>query len=285
MPFEITMDGIPGGYSINAARDGEMVQIQCREFSSSEDGQDFIAKLEGLPNEILRYLPPEIGIRPSKIDSLLAIIRRDRTATVYINELPFIVQAMAGRDIKPGMPVGKDDVADIVSLEVKGKLPAFLAGWDQHPTFADHMPILRRAADHFLGDDYLSCTGLLIPRIEGLLRSNHTVSGCVTKPAQKSLSASAVQPKLDQEKCLLLPHRFQQFLEKVYFAAFDSGDTSISVSRNSVGHGVASAACFDEKAAVIGLLVVQQFLFCFERPAHRNEEPAAVAVNKGPPVE
>src|SRR5262245_3772274 len=116
MPYEITLDCMPGGYSVNAARDGEEVLVERREFISSEDGQDFITKLEGLPDDLLRRLPPSPRVSPSQVDHLLAIIRRDKTATVYVNEQPFIVQVRAGRDIEAGTPVVKDDIGDVTAL-------------------------------------------------------------------------------------------------------------------------------------------------------------------------
>jgi len=375
MPYQFTFDRTPGGYSVNAARLGEQVHITSTEFTSSEDGRDFVTKLEGLPDEILRKLPLGQRVLPSQVDHLLAIIRRDKTATVYVNELPFILNVRASRPVDAGQPVHKDDIADIKTLDlgaitipedagvvlvwsvgwrkgffydlaplfpdrcprrafdvrstfgqlygyllfqerfsineidweklfsskwfpfiglpnnmiqemldhvragwsvdeltkqivgaVKENVPVFLQAWDKHPTFAEHSQILHKAAERFRADDFISCTSLIFQRIEGLLRSNHAAVGCTDRPSQKNLAASAVQSNLDRERCLLLPHRFQQYLDQVYFADFDPSDPNIGVSRNSVGHGVASADQFDEKAAAVGLLVAHQLFYCFGQP-------------------
>jgi hypothetical protein len=126
------------------------------------------------------------------------------------------------------------------------------------------MGILERAADRFLAGDYISCTGLVFPRIEGILRSNHVATGASAHASQVNLCASAVCAKLDRTRCLLLPHMFQRYLQEVYFANFSPNDQNITVSRNSVGHGVADASQFSEKAAVLGLLVTHQLFYCFE---------------------
>ena len=85
MPYEITFDNIPAGYSLSSSKKGETgtIQVSVREFTSSEDGDLFISRLEGFPAEIVSKLPPRIS--PSQIDHLLAIIRIDKTATVYVN--------------------------------------------------------------------------------------------------------------------------------------------------------------------------------------------------------
>ena len=387
MPYEMTLDGLPGGYSINAARSGEIVQVETRGFVSTEDGEHFVTKLEGIPDDLLSRLPPDRRLLPSEVDHLFAIIRRDRTATVYVNELQMAIQVRARRPVKPREPVGKDAIADIHSLklfpkimnpsepglavpsdaglvflfsirwrkglffdltplstdaqgnrpvreidvggvlgqvyarlmfqerfsitdsewdilfasqwflfvglpdktieevlahvragwsideltarmvgDVKERAPRFLEAWATHPAFEQHLPILRSAVERFLSEDYVSSAGLVFPRIEGLLRSNHVISGVQGKATQEALSKVAVGSHVARGGSILLPHRFERYLREVYFADFDPKEPNIGISRNSVGHGVASADRFNAKAAAIGLLVVEQLFFSFERP-------------------
>jgi len=160
-----------------------------------------------------------------------------------------------------------DDLVPKMVAEVKARASEFLEDWARHPTYQDHLPILTRAVERFLADDFISCTGLLFPRIEGLMRANHVASGSTTGFKQEYLALSAIGAKLTREVCILLPQRFHEYLENVYFASFAPRDSDIGVSRNSVGHGVARAESFDEKSAVIGLLVTHQLLFFFERGA------------------
>ncbi len=51
----------------------------------------------------------------------------------------------------------------------------------------------------------------------------------------------------------------------IYFSNFEPTDEEITVGRNSVSHGVASAESFDAKAAVIGFLTVNQLFFCLQQ--------------------
>jgi hypothetical protein len=376
MPHEITFDTLPMGHAAESVRNATRVRVRTTEFLSTEDGQEFIRRLERMPMEILGMVAAQGRIiPPSQVDHLLAIIRPDRTATVYVNELQQVVETRVARSVEAGQPLFKNDIVDItrfdfdgvnvppdaglvlvfsvgwrkayfydltplhkeggprpydvgsafgqmyahvlfqerfsildtewealfkakwfpfaglanetigrmlthlragwplddlthqVAEEVRGKLPAFLDLWRKHPAFANHMPIFERAAERFLAGDHVSCTGLVFPRIEGIMRSNHAAAGATGKLSQENLCSSAVRANADRDRCLLLPHRFHRYLQEVYFASFNPADPRSDVSRNSVGHGVADPADFSEKAAVIGLLVVQQLCYSSEAPS------------------
>ncbi|MCL4473057.1 MAG: hypothetical protein M1455_03835 [Actinobacteria bacterium] len=121
---------------METARNGEDVQIIFREFVSSEDGELFISRLEGIPSQLLNELPPESRIVPSQLDHLLAVIQPDKKTTVYTNELPFIASTQAKGSIAAGTLVGEDDIVDIRSLSFDVELPPdagilliFSLGW------------------------------------------------------------------------------------------------------------------------------------------------------------
>jgi hypothetical protein len=136
MPYNIVLDVLPAGIALTSVRDGGEVRVAFREFTSSEDGDLFIQRLEGITNDILRKLPPEIKV--SAIDHMLVVIRRDRSAIVYVNELKFILQIRTKRAINKDEPVFQDDIAEIESLsfgdELKisndvGLIFVFSTGW------------------------------------------------------------------------------------------------------------------------------------------------------------
>ena len=357
---EIDLGKPPAGYALKSAKEGEYAQVVSREFTSTEDGQYFIQRLEGLPNNILQRLPSQI--KPSQVDHMLAICHRDGKADVYVNELDICLKVRAARSVEAGGEVLKDDIADVERLELgvsipsdtgfafvfsvgwrkgffydfkpicgpdpqprqydvgavlgqvychvlfqerfsisdtewdrlfeakwfpfvglshdtidtlinhirsgwnldeeldnivsetKSRLPQMLDGWRSKSSFLPHMKILERAIERFQNDDHVSCTGLLFPRIEGILRTHHTSLGTQACPSPNSLTKSAVASKIENDKSLLLPHRFASYLQDVYFADFNPNAQDIDVSRHSVGHGVAAASKFDQKSAVIGIL-------------------------------
>ncbi|QDV37707.1 hypothetical protein [Tautonia plasticadhaerens] len=137
MSIEVKTDGVPAGYTIKGARSGELCPVIVREFTSSEDGDLFISRLEGLPSELIGLLPSENRIFCSMVDNLLAIIRRDRTATLYVNELAIRLGIRAKRAIQAGQAILDDDIADIedfgfVGVEIPldaGIVVLFSQGW------------------------------------------------------------------------------------------------------------------------------------------------------------
>jgi len=118
MPYEIVLDELPAGYSLSAAKGGEgsIVKVAVSEFVSSEDGDAFINRLEGFPNTILAKLPIGSGIKPSVVDHMIVIIRNNKTATAYVNEVNFIGNIQVKRSIEKGEPIYTDEIADIHSL-------------------------------------------------------------------------------------------------------------------------------------------------------------------------
>jgi hypothetical protein len=295
MPVEIDLGMPPAGYALAAARDGESVAVQYLEFTSTEDGQHLIQRLEGIASDILRRVTP--AIRPSQVDNMLAICRRDGKANVYVNEVVQHALVHASRPIAAGTPVTKNDIVEIDRLEfdvevpsdaglvfvfsvgwrkglfydfgpiggptpqprqydlaavlgqaychvlfqerfsisdaewnalfaakwfpfaglrhdsigalishvrcgcdpdekladfaaeIKDRVPQMVEGWGNHSSFAPHIEILQRAAEHFQSDDFVSCTAILFPRIEGILRTHHTSLRIATWPSPKHLRA------------------------------------------------------------------------------------------------
>jgi hypothetical protein len=153
MPYQIKFDNLPAGYAMSAAKPGEEVKIIRMEFCSSEDGDHFIRRLEGFPNDILSRLPAEPRPQPSTIDHMLAVIHRDMTATVYINELEFIGKMQSKRDVKQGEPIFSNDIADIQAIRFvdvdipvdAGVVFLFSVGW-RKGLFFDVAPIQRQGS-------------------------------------------------------------------------------------------------------------------------------------------
>ena len=163
-----------------------------------------------------------------------------------------------------------DEKLDDIVTEVKSRVPNMLDSWRNSPVFSTHIEILERAVDRYLSDDAMSCAGLLFPRIEGIMRSYHAGIGNTDQPSQGNLSTSAVSANIRNEKCLLLPHRFEKYLSEVYFANFDPSATHIEASRHSVSHGVASAAEFNLKNATISILIVHQLFYFLRTEGDQN---------------
>ena len=369
MPYEIKLEHPLAGYAAKAARAGETAPVSVCEFTSTEDGQHFIQRLEGAPSVLLERLP--LRVSPSTVDNMLAVCNRNGETTVYLNELDLRSKVRAARPVRAGDAVFKDDIADIEDIDVGVRIPdnagflfvfsvgwrkglfydfrplapnreprpydvgrilaqaychllfqerfslsdsewnllfeskwfpfvglnnhtierllrhvrdewdpdeilddvvcelksrstQMLRSWCDHPSLSPHAEILKRAVDRFQSDDAMSCAGLLFPRIEGILRTHHNSLATECLPTPGNLSEMAVTAHKEREKCLLLPHRFNDYLRNVYFADFDPSAQDIGISRHTVGHGVANTSEFNAKAAVIGLLIVHQLFYFLE---------------------
>ncbi len=382
MPVEIDLGRPPSGFAISAALEGEDVAVCFREFTSTEDGQHFVGRLENSCSHILERLPDPL--KPSQVDHLLVVYRGDGKADVYVNELQVKAQVRVTGQVEAGDPVMKDDIAAIEYVDVGVAVPedaGFLflfsigwrkglfydfgpiipskpqrrrydigrllgqahcrvmfqerfsisdedwdrlfeaqwfpfvglrsgtadelishvqsgldpdrlldriveetkAGveqmadsWRERVSFRLHMPVLERAIERFLADDSTSCTALLFPRIEGILRSHHAQLGSPGKPHRDNLVKAATDSAIrDDNDSLLLPRRFRSYLRDVYFASFRPEDESVKISRDSVGHGVAAASAFDRKSALIGLLTVHQLFYFLGGERGRELEEGA----------
>ena len=154
-------------------------------------------------------------------------------------------------------------ILDEIEADVKQRTASLLTLVSQGMIFEGHRDVLKSAIEHFSSGDYLAATAILYPRIEGLMRSRHTEVNPSIKPTQKALVESATSdPKgIRHAQSLLVPQRFKQFLEEVYFAKFDPANVS-DISRNTVSHGVAPETQMSgRKPAVLGILILEQLAY------------------------
>lgn len=367
MPFKLKFDKPPMGYSANSASEGETVQIITMEFSSSEDGMDFIRLLEGFPSTIIERLPD--SVRCSSTEHMLVIMNKSGEATIYVNELEQSMKTRIRRSVKAGEAIFENDIVDIsefrfhdvdipndhavlvifskgwrkglffdfspihpdgkprqydlwktlghyfsylsyqelfalsndqwdfflsekwfpfnslnvqtlkgmisgasekrspdllldtVISETKQALPSMLERWEKSPVFSEHIELLKKAVEHFETGDFMSAVAIIVPRIEGLLRSLGEELN-LNSLTQASLSSAPNEISEIEEHRFskLLPSRFTTYLKDVYFAPFEQGNVS-DASRNSVGHGVAPVTSFNQKTAVTAILSVDQIYF------------------------
>ncbi len=161
-----------------------------------------------------------------------------------------------------------DDLLEKVAEEVRQQAHGMLSSWRRMSAFGPHLEIVETAINHFLNGDYVSCTSLLYPRIEGILRTHHRsirppVKG---KPTSSKLASSAVAAKRDdlEFQSLVLPERFETYLNQVYFRSFKPDDSEIEVSRHSVSHGEVPVEKLNLKSSVVSILIVHQLFYTFE---------------------
>lgn len=389
MRFAISFSGKrPLGHVLKAKAIGEeTVLVQSREFSSTEDGQHFIQRLEGYPQQVLSMIQEQCGehVAPSTVHSMVVVVDRDLNATACINEGFGATSMRSSGPLAAGQSVYKNDIADFekvsleisvpddagvmflfslgwrkgyyydfiplnphapedrsydcevllaelftyvffqerfsitedewrslfaarlfpfaglknetidailahlrsgwdlsnlsdaISNEVSEHLPKFTQSWREHHIIGKQMLLLDRAIERFHAEDFVSATCILMPQIEGMLRTNHSIVG-TGKAKQDKLVDSAVSRKIHRRQSLLLPERFKKYLNAVYFASFPQellpGDTSAPMSRHTVSHGIVADGKFDRLTAAICLLTVHQLFYFFDRLQSDHEGAA-----------
>ena len=155
MPYAVNIGEPPSGYAAKSARTGEQFNVIFREFTSTEDGQYFIHRLEGLPTILLQTSPN--AVKQSQVDNMLAIIRNNGDTTVYLNEIVLRVIVRSAGPIEEGANISEDDIADIESLDLEVHIPddagllfLFSVGW-RKGLFFDYGPIYHEPRTYDVG--------------------------------------------------------------------------------------------------------------------------------------
>jgi len=162
-----------------------------------------------------------------------------------------------------------EELVDLIAERMKARLPVQRQLWNSYEALKPHAQFLDHAIDRFVHGDSISAVSILFPRIEGLLRELQVKLGSRSfKQIDLAGAPHTTHTSWSSANSRLLPLRFKQYLENVFFASFTPGVTP-TLSRNSVAHGVAPASLFSVKSAVIGFLVIEQL--CYHLPPSKDE--------------
>ncbi|WIF69694.1 hypothetical protein QN096_11320 [Metapseudomonas otitidis] len=161
---------------------------------------------------------------------------------------------------------GNDDreLATIFKADLDRRLPEIKKLWYSSDLIKPHQSFLDTALERYYAGDYISANSILYPRIEGILRDLTTATDNAGF-RQKPLSRVGERNYQHTYTSRVLPIRFGNYLEEVYFKDFKPSDPTHSLGRNTVSHGVADAREFDLKSVAIGFFVVEQILFHFPK--------------------
>ena len=98
------------------------------------------------------------------------------------------------------------------------------------------------------------------------MREFQSIQGYPEKAKQADLASTILSPNVKAQEhqfSPLLPLRFNQYLNEVYFANFDPTKKNNALSRNTVGHGVATKENFNLKGSTLGFLILDQLSYYF----------------------
>ena len=166
MIYEIDKDkdGMPTcGFAAESARAGSEVKMIYRDFMTPLNRPLFYEILENLGSS---YLPDDMP--PGCIETMIGVVRRDGSATVYINEdVEVIMKMRAANSIKKGQEVRKSDIVDIKELNTNIVIPD-----DCGFFFIFHIGWMRccysfRKTDHYISS-YFIMKGFVVVVVEML---------------------------------------------------------------------------------------------------------------------
>jgi hypothetical protein len=159
-----------------------------------------------------------------------------------------------------------DELLPKIQENVLSRLPDGLKSWANIKAFAPHIDFIITAAERYKENDSISCISVLFPRIEGIMREFQSIQGYPEKAKQADLASTILSPNVKAQEhqfSPLLPLRFNQYLNEVYFANFDPTKKNNALSRNTVGHGVATKENFNLKGSTLGFLILDQLSYYF----------------------
>jgi hypothetical protein len=161
---------------------------------------------------------------------------------------------------RDGWPL--DGLLPNVLEAVRAALPKTKALVASGPLFGRHRKVLGDALKAFERGEYQLSAAAIYPRVEGLLREHHALHGVGAAKPHALVGTATDRPK-DPPFSLLLPLRFQRYLTEVFFGFEDFSDpTKVTrATRHAVAHGVASDDVLDEKAAALGVLLLEQLAY------------------------
>ncbi len=178
-----------------------------------------------------------------------------------------------------------DDLLPKIAGYLRDHLGRIRESFGSMKRFERHATLLLEALDLFEAGKYAGATHILFARAEGLMREHYKVASGgdpVPLKARKVLALVDQMTSASHEFSLLMPSRFREYLDAAVFGFEDFSDPEAvcGLTRHSIMHGLAPAQLFNEKSAVIGILIVLQlsYLVTSGRPAN----PPSTALSSRP---
>jgi len=126
---------------------------------------------------------------------------------------------------------------------------------------AQHYGIIESAMKYHINKQYDASIHILYPRIEALLREDFIRANPSKEGRRQEALSEHIPTSITQHThsiTRLFPEQFGEYIREYYFKDFNVSCMSDFVRRNTLGHGVATAASFTRKSSLIGFLILDQ---------------------------
>ena len=160
----------------------------------------------------------------------------------------------------------ENDLRSLLKVIIKPKILDISDKWWNNEIFNERRVILESGIKAYLNSNTEDPSGIILsintlfPAIEGIIRilyyKEHQKNP-KTNDLIEFVNEKAIK-KFDSNLSLLEPEDFFEYLSKNTFANFNLGSSTISTSRHSVSHGVASTSGYTEMKALQAIFTLDQ---------------------------
>jgi hypothetical protein len=173
--------------------------------------------------------------------------------------------------IRNGWPL--DELFDGFESDLLDSNEKWRESWLASTWIPDFIKFFDIALERHSASDYVSSISIIIPKIEGVLRTD-LVACDPTKHGhnQKALIEHIVEPSKNQYLWLssFLPEHFKSYITDCFFKNFTHSTLDNDISRHSISHGASAIEHYDRKSSLISLLIFVQVIEYALRPSNKQ---------------
>jgi len=163
--------------------------------------------------------------------------------------------------IRNGWPL--DELFDDFESDLLDSNEKWRESWLASTQISDFIKFFDIALERHSADDYVSSISIIIPKIEGVLRTDFVACNPTKQGRnQKALIEHIVEPSKNQYLWLssFLPEHFQSYITECFFKDFAHSTLDNDISRHSISHGASASEQYDRKSSLISLLIFVQVI-------------------------
>lgn len=154
-----------------------------------------------------------------------------------------------------------DDVEKSIDEQFCNDSDAWLEQIASNEKITQHYDIIERSLKYHINKQYDASIHILYPRIEALLREDFIRANPSKEGRRQDVLSEHIPTSITQHThsvTRLFPEQFGEYILKCYFKDFSVSSVSDFVSRNTLGHGVATISSFTRKSSLVGFLILDQ---------------------------
>lgn len=153
-------------------------------------------------------------------------------------------------------------VEDELVRNLSPEVPAWIDSWREKAPFAQHIDAIADGARHFAKHEYRAASMILLPKVEGIMRTMSLGTGAKKNPGLQHNLVARVRAKVSGTTAFM-PEAFVMYLNLFYNAGFDLEAGELPPSRHAFMHGVGPDSIAADPAFTLRLLLTIDQLFFY----------------------